>query len=112
MEGIVYSYHVNRLRYKVDIDIKFGLYILKTRNFLKQVETLCEGSGKRYVLSLTKFKELEITYPDNKAEQQRISEIIYSIDSELDQLENKLEKYKLAKQGMMQQLLTGKIRIL
>lgn len=112
MEGIVYSYHVNRLRYTVDIDIKFGLYILKTRNFLKQVETLCEGSGKRYVLSLTKFKELEITYPDNKAEQQRISEIIYSIDSELDQLENKLEKYKLAKQGIMQQLLTGKIRIL
>lgn len=111
MDGIVYSYHVNRLRYTIDIEFKFGLYILKTRNFLDQVETLCEGSGKRYVLSLSKFKDLEVTFPENKKEQQRISEILYSLDSELEQLEQKLSKYQLAKQGMMQQLLTGKIRL-
>lgn len=111
MEGIVYSYHVNRLRYAIDIDYKFGLYILKTRNFLNQVETLCEGSGKRYVLSLTKFKELTLTFPEDKHEQKRISDILYSLDNELEKLEQKLSKYKLAKQGMMQKLLTGKIRL-
>jgi type I restriction enzyme, S subunit len=33
------------------------------------------------------------------------------LDSELDLLNSKLEKLKLLKQGMMQTLLTGKIRL-
>jgi type I restriction enzyme S subunit len=111
MEGIVYSYHVNRLRYNIEIDEKFGLYMLKTKAFLNQAETLCEGSGKRYVLSLSKFRKLEVSYPENIDKQKEISSIIYSMDLELEQLKQKLSKYQLAKDGMMQQLLTGKIRL-
>jgi type I restriction enzyme S subunit len=34
------------------------------------------------------------------------------MDAEIDSVERKLEKYKLLKQGMMQELLTGKVRLL
>jgi len=33
------------------------------------------------------------------------------MDAEIETLEKKLDKYKLIKQGMMQNLLTGKIRL-
>jgi type I restriction enzyme S subunit len=34
------------------------------------------------------------------------------MDAEMESLERKLEKYKLLKQGLMQELLTGKVRLL
>jgi len=44
-------------------------------------------------------------------EQQAISAILTEMDSEIESLEQKRVKYKAIKQGMMQQLLTGKTRL-
>lgn len=44
-------------------------------------------------------------------EQNQIVDILANMDSEIEALEQKLEKYSQVKQGMMQQLLTGKIRL-
>jgi len=107
----VYSYHVVRFRFREKWDLKFKSYIFKTRFFFNQAETFCEGSGKRYVISLKKFRELEIYYPIDLKEQQAIANILYDMDSEIEALEKKLEKYKAIKQGMMQELLTGRIRL-
>lgn len=57
-------------------------------------------------------KELEIPFPKSEEEQINIAEILSDMDFELSGLEEKLFKYKLLKQGMMQKLLTGKIRLL
>jgi type I restriction enzyme S subunit len=47
----------------------------------------------------------------NVEEQSRIAQILSDMDKEIEHLEQKLSKYQLAKQGLMQQLLTGKIRL-
>ena len=44
-------------------------------------------------------------------EQKAIAEILSDMDAEITALEERLEKAKAIKQGMMQQLLTGKIRL-
>ncbi len=44
-------------------------------------------------------------------EQQAIAQILSDMDAEITQLESKKEKYQAIKQGMMQELLTGKIRL-
>lgn len=44
-------------------------------------------------------------------EQNQTVDILANMDSEIEALEQKLEKYSQVKQGMMQQLLTGKIRL-
>jgi type I restriction enzyme S subunit len=49
--------------------------------------------------------------PKTIEEQSEISEILFDMDSEIEALEQKLEKQKQVKQGMMQVLLTGKIRL-
>ena len=46
-----------------------------------------------------------------KLEQEAIAEILSDMDAEIAALEERLEKAKAIKQGMMQQLLTGKIRL-
>jgi type I restriction enzyme S subunit len=44
-------------------------------------------------------------------QQTAIAQVLNDMDAEIESLERKLEKYKLLKQGMMQELLTGKIRL-
>lgn len=61
-------------------------------------------------LTAPKAGEYRIALPKIK-EQQAIAKILTDMDLEIEALENKLKKYKLVKQGMMQNLLTGKIRL-
>lgn len=113
MENVVYSYHIDRFRLLEDWDLFFRAYIFQTKDFSNQTATQCEGSGKRYVLNLTTFRErLSVYYPTDKNEQKVIGKILFDMDSELEKLELELTKYQNLKQGMMQVLLTGKIRLI
>jgi type I restriction enzyme, S subunit len=57
------------------------------------------------------MKNIEILLPP-LAEQTRIATILSDMDAEILGLETKLDKYRQIKLGMMQNLLTGKIRLL
>lgn len=62
-------------------------------------------------LSVTKLLALQVAVPPTKAEQTAIAVILSDIDKDLAALEAKREKARALKQGMMQELLTGKIRL-
>ncbi len=62
------------------------------------------------IISKQVFSEIAFLVPKFK-EQQAIAEILSDMDAEIDHLEQKLEKYKKLKEGMMQELLTGRIRL-
>jgi hypothetical protein len=112
MPDVVYSYHVDRLRLFEDWDLLFRAYIFQTKDFSDQTATQCEGSGKRYVLNLTTFRErLTVYYPKDKKEQTAIATVLSDMDAEIEALEKSLAKYQNIKTGMMQQLLNGKIRL-
>ncbi|EAK0834701.1 restriction endonuclease subunit S [Campylobacter fetus] len=44
-------------------------------------------------------------------EQQKIAEVLSACDDEINLLKDKLSNLKLQKQGLMQNLLTGKVRV-
>lgn len=52
-----------------------------------------------------------ILYPPTIQEQQAIAQILSDMDFEIETLEQKRDKYKAIKKGMMQELLTGKTRL-
>lgn len=79
-------------------------------NFEKSWAKLSTGSTFDSVNS-KQVKELEIPIPKSKEEQIRIATILSDMDAELSALDQKLEKYKKVKLGMMQELLTGKTRL-
>lgn len=56
------------------------------------------------------LNSFQIPFPTIK-EQEYIVAILSDMDAEIEQLETKLEKAKKVKQGMMQELLTGKTRL-
>lgn len=57
------------------------------------------------------ISDFDIYVPSSLPEQQAIASILTSMDNELSALEAKRKKYEQIKRGMMQQLLTGKIRL-
>jgi type I restriction enzyme S subunit len=106
-----YSYHVVRLRIEDDWDISFRAYAFKTQDFLDQASRTSEGSGVRYVITQGKFRQLTIRYPSDKAEQTAIAAVLSDMDAELAALEARRDKTRNLKQAMMQELLTGKTRL-
>jgi len=57
------------------------------------------------------LKQIKMTVPEDIKEQTRIAPILSNMDNEITALETKLTKTQQIKQGMMQNLLTGRIRL-
>jgi type I restriction enzyme S subunit len=72
--------------------------------------SLAQGAT-RYNLSKSNFLNMEISYPGLE-EQQAIATVLSDMDAEIAALEQRREKTRALKQGMMQELLTGRIRLL
>jgi type I restriction enzyme, S subunit len=62
-------------------------------------------------LTAPQISKYEVALPPTKAEQEAIAAIVSDMDSEIAALETKLSKSRQVKQGMMQELLTGRIRL-
>lgn len=97
--------------YEHYFDREFLYYILGSESVLAQYKVMASGSS---VLNLNKeiVKDVFINCPVSIEEQTRIATILSDMDNEIQTLETKLEKYKKVKLGMMQNLLTGKVRLL
>lgn len=69
------------------------------------------AQGAQPNISGKQIESIEIEMPLNFMEQNEIATILSDLDNEITSLEKKLSKIKMLKQGMMQELLTGKIRL-
>lgn len=82
----------------------YMVHVLKSNMLEKAIgSTFLEISKKD-------LAELDIIVPEF-TEQKAIAQVLSDMDSEIEQLEKKLAKYQQIKQGMMQELLTGRIRL-
>lgn len=75
-----------------------------------ELRELSTGDGGRGGLNLTILRNLTVPFP-SLVEQTAIAEILSDMDAEIDVLTAKLNKAKHIKQGMMNELLTGRIRL-
>ena len=79
-------------------------------NRYEELRSLSTGDGGRGGLNLKIIKSLNIPFPQIE-EQKAIAEVLSEMDAEIEALERERDKYKALKQGMMQELLTGKRRL-
>ncbi|ELY5848361.1 restriction endonuclease subunit S [Cronobacter turicensis] len=70
-----------------------------------------QAGGNREGLNFSQVRQLRFAIPISLEEQNTIATILSDMDAELTALERKLAKFLDLKQGMMQQLLTGRIRL-
>jgi len=90
-----------------DVDNIFLALILNRNKYYLSFDS---GTGQTN-LKKNDVLECPIPLPPTKKEQTEIATILSDMDAEISQLELKLSKYKMLKQGLMQNLLTGKIRL-
>lgn len=93
------------------IDLGFLLYFFKT-NRGKHLLGLASpgGAGRNRTLSQSGFLKTKVPLPPI-TEQRMISTILSTADDELDLLRRQRANFQLQKRGLMQQLLTGKVRV-
>ena len=93
-----------------NIKVDFLLNILNSNFFDIFIKEENNGSSQPN-LSASSLNTFLLTFPSALSEQYAIASVLSSMDDEIASLEAKREKYISIKQGMMQQLLTGKIRL-
>lgn len=108
----VLSDHVYKLSLKNENNSAlFFSYLINSYCVNSQIKKKVSGSAQ-LGLGRRSVEEQEAFVPPTKEEQQAIAQILSDMDTEITALEAKRDKYKLVKQGLMQVLLTGKIRLI
>jgi type I restriction enzyme, S subunit len=86
-------------------------YLFWFLNFT-QKELLAQNQGTSIQgITRSTLSSIKIPIPPTKSEQAAIAAVLSDMDSEIEQLETQLTKYRQLKTGMMQELLTGKKRL-
>jgi type I restriction enzyme, S subunit len=88
------------------INTEFLYQVIGIVDFEKEIDQAVKGK----TLNKEKIKRLSLKLPP-LPEQEKIASILSAADEEISTLEKQLTAYKQQKRGLMQQLLTGKIRV-
>ena len=106
----VYSGFLIRFRDNGCLDIGFKTYCYHEEGFRNRLISASTVSANTNI-NQESLKLLRIIIPKSQKEQKAIAKVLSDMDKELEALELKLKKTKSIKQGMMQELLTGKTRL-
>lgn len=88
----------------------FVYQLMMSDQFQKLLSDSATGSTAQGI-KRTRFEQLLLCLPSSKEEQTTIATILSDMDNEIQTLEQRLAKTRQIKQGMMQQLLTGRTRL-
>ena len=105
----IYHYHIWKINCDPEkVDKTFYYYKL-----LELTENIKQGSNGSTMAHVTKreMENFSITLPEDTEEQRAIATVLSDMDTEIAALETRRAKTQDIKQGMMQELLTGKTRL-
>jgi len=107
-DGIILGGGILIVRFNAGYDgLYFSYFVSQNKTMILK---LVKGSTV-FHLYASDLANLEINFP-GPDEQKAIANVLSDMDIEIEKLESQLTKYQNIKQGMMQTLLTGKIRLL
>ena len=88
------------------LDKRFFYHLLAFQDFSK----IATGSGQPQIVR-GPLEVFDVNLPNDLAEQQRLGRILDDLDHEISSIETELNKYLDIKKAMMNDLLTGKVRL-
>lgn len=108
-QDVICGYHLTMIRPKKSCNGKFLSLLLQSEYYKKYFGRLASGST-RFALSLGTISNTLILLPTIE-EQKQISKILNSHDEKIEKEEENLAKLKELKKGLMNDLLSGKVRV-
>lgn len=91
---------------RADRDFLYYLLMSQKKGFIE----LCSGSTFLEI-GKTQLTGYTVRVPETKKEQEAIAAVLSDMDAEIQTLESRLAKARAVKEGMMQTLLTGRVRL-
>ncbi|UTD08533.1 restriction endonuclease subunit S [Treponema denticola] len=107
---------INQALLKITIDYSkidkefFRQYFISSI-FQKTIIDDTQGGAMQNLVGMSKFKKTLFLIPQNISEQRRIAEVLSDTDAYISSLKKLIAKKEAVKQGVMQELLTGKKRL-
>lgn len=98
--------HAHILRAKSGFNQDYIFYSLVNKDILKFIK-----GGTRSKLNKSELEKIEIIFPVNPSVQNKIAQILSTVDSVIEKTQSAIDKYKAIKQGMLQDLFTRGIDI-
>jgi type I restriction enzyme S subunit len=92
------------------ISTEYLRQLFLTPHIINQIENSSAGTTVG-TYTISGAKKTVIPLPSTLKEQEYIADVLWSMDTEITALRKKLMKFRKLKQGLMQNLLTGKIRL-
>jgi type I restriction enzyme S subunit len=103
---------MTRFKRESKINVKWLSYLLNYKEYKMKIKESATGtSGSMKNISKGSLLSIAIPFPTPE-EQTAIATVLTDMDAEIVALERRREKVRALKQGMMQELLTGKTRLL
>lgn len=108
LDGANLTENADRLT-NIKCDVAYLMYALQSNPIQDEIDSI-RTVGAQPKLALSRIRSFEILMPSDQAEQSRVSRALSDTDDLIESLERLISKKQAIKQGMMQELLTGKTR--
>lgn len=106
------AYYVSLALFKnITVNSRFLHYYIMSSTFQKELDdrTLHHATPKK--INKGEIGKCKVAYPRDKKEQEAIAEVLTAMDKEIADLETEREKMIQIKEGAMDDLLTGRVRL-
>lgn len=111
LDNIIVGFNNFALKFDSTINSKYIYYYLSSDSFQKQIRQRIKPAINQVSFSGRDLTSLRIKIPELIKEQKNISDILTSIDIKIESEQKYLNKLQKIKAGLMQDLLTGKVRV-
>ena len=106
----VFDNNINRIRFHDSVNSSFVCLQLTYGSGKKKIHAASSGTTSVSAIYWKNLQKINLFLP-SLPEQEKIAAVLSAADEEISTLEKQLAAYKQQKLGLMQQLLTGRIRI-
>lgn len=107
----VLNQRVGKLVVKEEICTEFLFHVLNSSAFEEEMIENGQG-GAQPNISKVDIESFAFLIPSSVKEQEAIADILSNMDQGIETLEEQIEKYRQMKEGAMEELLTGKVRLI
>lgn len=105
----IISSDVVRVIVNSNVDSRFVVYCTKGEFYLNQIAENTQGSTRQRT-SIRKLKKIQLMLPEYE-EQKAIANVLTAMDDEIRALEDERDKMMQIREGAMDDLLTGRVRL-
>lgn len=113
LQKAYFNSNIMRITFNKDIIASNVLMnaIFNSKKVVQYLKDIATGTTSVAAIYTRDLFGIELSFPKSLSEQTRIATILSDMDAELEALEAQLGKARKVKQGMMQELLTGRVRL-